>query len=175
MARVRAALASRAPQSALGRRWPRAIVLALPLGLAFGVGACKAKGAAAADVVAEARYAPTLRIDLKSYKKTASGLYMRDLVNGTGDPADSGQTVAMKYTGWLRNGTQFVQLQDPPLEFEVASAGALPAWDEALRGMKTGGVRQIIAPPALAYGANAHGPVPPNAILIYLIEVVAIR
>lgn len=122
-------------------------------------------------------FAPSLGIDLSLMTKTASGLYYRDLTVGTGTTATVGKTVSLYYNGYLVDGTQFDARTtgQSPYTVVVGAGAVIPGFDEGLRGMAPGGVRQIIIPPALAYGANGSGPIPPYAIIVFRLQVTAVQ
>ena len=110
--------------------------------------------------------------------KTADGLEYWDIKVGTGAVAQAGQTVTVNYTGWLTNGKKFdSSIGRGP--FEVTPLGTAPVikgWNEGIIGMKVGGKRQLRIPPALAYGAGGYpGVIPPNATLIFDVELLSVR
>jgi FKBP-type peptidyl-prolyl cis-trans isomerase len=110
--------------------------------------------------------------------KNESQVKTEDLVLGTGTEAATGDTVGVHYTGWLEDGTQFDSSLDRgvPLEFTIGEPGIIPGWSEGVPGMKVGGKRRLTIPPALAYGPSGFGGViPPNATLIFEIELVEIK
>ncbi len=117
---------------------------------------------------------PSLNVDLAASTKTASGLYYRDLLVGTGAQVDtaSGDSVGVRYTGWLRNAEQFDSniSAATPLRFKTGGRGIIAGFDEGVRGMKVNGRRQIIVPPNLGYGASGSGPIPPYSILVFEIS-----
>ena len=108
---------------------------------------------------------------------TASGLQYVDLITGTGKTAADDDHVSVLFTGWLTDGTQFDNSLDKnnPFKFEVGETEVNKGWDEGVTGMKVGGKRKMIIPPALGFGAKGKGNVPPNATLIYEIELLAIQ
>jgi FKBP-type peptidyl-prolyl cis-trans isomerase len=106
-------------------------------------------------------------------KSTASGLQYWDITVGTGAAASSGKTVKVHYTGWLTNGKKFDSSVDRgmPFSFKLGAGQVIKGWDEGVAGMKIGGKRQLRIPPDLGYGAQgAAGVIPPNAILIFDVE-----
>ena len=110
--------------------------------------------------------------------ETASGLGYVELVEGTGPTPKTGESVRVHYTGWLENGTKFDSSHDrgEPLEFPVGRGRVISGWDEGVGSMKVGGKRKLIIPPSLGYGAGgAGGVIPPNATLIFEVELVGIR
>ena len=104
---------------------------------------------------------------------TASGLQYWDVAVGTGATATQGSPVKVHYTGWLTNGVKFDSSLDrgEPFSFNLGAGDVIKGWDEGVQGMKVGGKRQLRIPPDLGYGANgAGGVIPPNAILIFDVE-----
>jgi FKBP-type peptidyl-prolyl cis-trans isomerase len=109
---------------------------------------------------------------------TPSGLKYEDLQAGTGDAAKAGDTVDVHYTGWLTNGNKFDSSVDrgQPFSFKLGAGMVIKGWDEGVAGMKVGGKRKLTIPPALGYGARgAGGVIPPNAELIFDVELLKIR
>ena len=113
-----------------------------------------------------------------SEKVTDSGLKYEDLVEGDGDEAAAGQDVSVHYTGWLTDGSKFDSSKDRnmPFDFALGAGQVIRGWDEGVQGMKVGGTRKLTIPPQLAYGASgAGGVIPPNATLVFEVELLAIR
>ena len=112
---------------------------------------------------------------------TSSGLQYLDTTEGEGDVAQSGHTVTVHYTGWLYNdgeqGGKFDSSKDrrDPFVFSLGAGMVIRGWDEGVAGMKVGGVRTLIIPPELGYGARgAGGVIPPNATLKFDVELLGI-
>ena len=104
---------------------------------------------------------------------TASGLQYWDIVVGTGATATPGNMVKVHYTGFLTNGEKFDSSRDrsEPFSFPLGAGQVIKGWDEGVAGMKVGGQRQLRIPPDLGYGAaGAPGAIPPNATLIFDVE-----
>lgn len=122
-------------------------------------------------------FAPSLGIELAAMTRTPRGAYLRDLSPGTGDPVAPGQQVAIHYQGSLPNGTPFDANgpTDQPFAFRLGAGEVVPGFDEGVAGMRVGGRRQLIIPPALGYGAEANGPIPANSILVFTIELVSAK
>lgn len=108
---------------------------------------------------------------------TPSGLIIDDLAVGTGDLASAGQKVTVHYTGWLTDGTKFDSSKDrnDPFVFPLGKRQVIAGWDEGVQGMRVGGVRKLTIPPALGYGARgAGGVIPPNATLVFEVELLGV-
>ena len=106
-----------------------------------------------------------------------SGLKYEDVKVGTGDTAEAGKAVTVHYTGWLTNGTKFDSSKDrgQPFDFPLGGGRVIRGWDEGVQGMKVGGVRKLTIPPELGYGARgAGGVIPPNATLVFEVELLKV-
>ncbi|HEY0284365.1 MAG TPA: FKBP-type peptidyl-prolyl cis-trans isomerase [Vicinamibacterales bacterium] len=109
---------------------------------------------------------------------TASGLVYEDIEAGTGTEARGGQKAKVHYTGWLKNGQKFDSSKDrdEPFEFLLGAGQVIKGWDEGVVGMKVGGKRKLTIPPGLGYGARgAGGVIPPNAELIFEVELLGVK
>jgi FKBP-type peptidyl-prolyl cis-trans isomerase FkpA len=119
---------------------------------------------------------PNAPVNLARFSQT-------DLVVGTGAEAVSGKTIRVDYTGWLYNadrednkGAQFdTSAGRDPLEFTLGIGQVIAGWDQGLAGMKVGGKRRIVIPPSLAYGGTRRGPIPPNATLVFDVELIEVK
>jgi FKBP-type peptidyl-prolyl cis-trans isomerase len=110
--------------------------------------------------------------------KTASGLQYWDIKVGTGQEAKDGDHVKVHYTGWLTSGKKFDSSVDAhqPFELTLGQGEVIKGWDEGIAGMKVGGKRQLRIPPDLAYGAKGYpGVIPPNATLIFDVQLLSIK
>jgi FKBP-type peptidyl-prolyl cis-trans isomerase FkpA len=144
-------------------------VCALGLALSFTLAACKRSEApAAAPAPADA---------------STAGLQKIDTVPGTGKEAVAGATVVVHYTGWLyspnaekQHGAQFdSSVGREPFTFPLGAGQVIPGWDQGVQGMKVGGKRTLIVPAALGYGAQGAGPIPPNANLLFDVELLDVK
>jgi peptidylprolyl isomerase len=113
---------------------------------------------------------------------TPSGLQIVDIKPGTGPVPQPGQICVVRYTGWLwQNGTRGKKFDSSvgrgPFEFPLGEGHVIAGWDEGVASMQVGGKRSLIIPPDLAYGAEGagNGVIPPNATLIFEIELLAIK
>ncbi|MGB6539224.1 MAG: FKBP-type peptidyl-prolyl cis-trans isomerase [Xanthobacteraceae bacterium] len=120
--------------------------------------------------------------DAQHVVTTPSGLKYIDTKIGNGASPQTGQTVVVNYTGWLdengKKGQKFDSSVDrnEPFEFPIGMHRVIAGWDEGVATMKVGGKRTLIIPPALGYGARgAGGVIPPNATLLFDVELLAIK
>src|SRR5215831_19840897 len=109
-------------------------------------------------------------------KTTASGVQYWDITRGTGATAVSGKKVTVNYTGWLTTGKKFdSSVGKRPFQFKLGAGDVIQGWDDGVAGMKVGGKRQLRIPPNLGYGSQgAPGAIPPNATLIFDVELLAV-
>ena len=108
---------------------------------------------------------------------TSSGLIIEDISVGSGAEASKGQTVSVHYTGWLIDGKKFDSSKDrnDPFEFGLGQRQVILGWDEGVVGMRIGGTRKLTIRPELGYGARgAGGVIPPNATLVFEIELLGL-
>ncbi len=112
-----------------------------------------------------------------SEKITDSGLKYEDLNEGEGDQAAAGHRVSVHYTGWLLDGEKFDSSVDrnQPFQFTLGKGMVIRGWDEGVAGMRIGGKRRLTIPPQLGYGSRgAGGVIPPNATLVFDVELLDI-
>jgi len=112
---------------------------------------------------------------------TASGLVIEELSIGTGAEARAGGKVTVHYTGWLLYGGEKGRKVDSsrdrnePFDFPLGAGHVIKGWDEGVAGMKVGGSRRLTIPPPLGYGPRgAGGVIPPNATLVFEVELLAV-
>jgi FKBP-type peptidyl-prolyl cis-trans isomerase FkpA len=109
----------------------------------------------------------------------AGGLVIEEVKTGNGAPASTGKMVSVHYVGRLTDGTKFDSSYDrgQPIDFPLGAGVVIKGWDQGVAGMKVGGKRKLTIPPDLAYGARGTpgGPIPPNATLVFDVELMAVR
>ncbi len=107
----------------------------------------------------------------------ASGLTYETITPGTGEVAKTSKQVSVHYTGTMEDGTKFDSSRDrnEPLVFTLGTRAVIPGWEQGIAGMKVGERRKLIIPPDLAYGSKGKGPVPPDATLIFDVELLDVR
>lgn len=103
-------------------------------------------------------------------------LGIQDITVGDGAEAQAGQTISVHYVGTLEDGTKFDSSRDrgEPFAFTLGTGQVIQGWDLGVSGMKVGGVRRLVIPPSLAYGESGWGAIPPNATLIFEVELIDI-
>ena len=108
----------------------------------------------------------------------SNGLNIEDLKVGNGAEATSGKRVEVHYTGWLTSGQKFDSSVDrgKPFTFQLGAGQVIKGWDQGVAGMKVGGKRKLTIPPDLGYGARgAGGVIPPNATLVFEVELLGVK
>ena len=147
------------------------LLLALLLSAAFVTTACSGQSSSPSASAAA--------------KNDVAELIKNDVKVGTGAEAVAGHTVSVHYTGWLydenapgHKGSKFDSSRDrnEPFEFSLGAGQVIKGWDQGVEGMKVGGQRTLIIPPELGYGARgAGGVIPPNATLVFDVELLGVR
>lgn len=104
-----------------------------------------------------------------------NGLMIEDKITGTGEKAQKGDELLVHYTGRLQNGQVFdSSVGREPFRFTLGAGYVIKGWDEGLVGMRVGGKRTLTIPPEMGYGPTGSGPIPPNATLVFDVELVDI-
>ena len=147
----------------------------LVLPMAFVLAAC-GNASGPTEPLTNDDFVGFLNVDLSAMTRTRSGLYLQDLQVGTGDEAVAGVTVSVHFEGWLPDGTKFDSSRDrEAFIFQLGDARLLAGWNEGVVGMRVGGIRKLVIPPALAYGpAGAPPTIPGNATLVFDIELLVV-
>lgn len=141
--------------------------------LALAVVACTGEiaGLGPPSNPANETFAASLGVDLSKMTKTPDGLYYRDLTVGNGPLLTHDTTVTINYSGWLTDGTLF----DSGTNSHIATANVVAGFREGLLGMRVNGVRQLVVPSALGYGAQGNPPtIPRQATLVFRVQLVSI-
>lgn len=156
------------------RHRPRLVALVALVILAMTAAACGSTEPQSVPIE-QTKFADTTHVDLARSTKLASGMYVRDTVIGTGAVVSSGQTVSVRYVGFLANGSIFDQNPAPKalFTFKLGGAQVIPGFDIGIQGMKVGGKRQLIIPPELGYGSSGAGSIPPYAVLVFFVDVIS--
>jgi FKBP-type peptidyl-prolyl cis-trans isomerase FkpA len=151
-------------------------ILPMILGVALAISACDSPTDPNRFADPERiTYAQSLGINLSAMTRTASGMYYQDTQVGTGARPQPGDSIRVHYTGWLPDGTRFdTSRGGAPIEYRHGRGRVIPGWEEALATMNVGGMRKVVLPPSLGYGAYRVGPIPPNSTLVFEIELVRI-
>lgn len=144
------------------------------------LGACADSGVDQSHLPVErrvaTRYAASLDVDLESMEARPSGLYVQDLVVGEGLRADSGDVARVHYVGWLPSGAEFDgRREGAPLEAALGYGRVIAGWDQGIVGMRVGGRRRLVVPPALGYGSAGRGRIPANATLVFEVELLEVE
>lgn len=118
----------------------------------------------------------------KQYDKYISGTsgLFADIQKGTGKELTSGHKAVVVYKGWLTDGSLFDESRTgsdgkvQAFSFTMGKNEVIPGWEQSMYNMKAGGIRMLIVPPAVGYGAKGQGPVPPNAVLVFAVQLVSV-
>lgn len=162
---------------------PRPLRALILLPLALTLAACGDDTNGPEEVVpqdpGELTFASSLGVDLASMQLQPSGLYIKDLQPGTGDPTVAGDVMVVDYDGWVHDGTLFDSSRNAgrePFTLVAGAAGVIDGWVEGLVGMRMGGLRQLVIPPQLAYGLQSPSPlIPAGSVLIFNIELLEVN
>ena len=154
----------------------RNILAFLSLILLPTLGACDLNDFRRVPIVSADDFAAELDVNLDDMHETPSGLRYQDLKAGTGPEAKAGDAVAVHYTGWLTDGTEFdSSVGGEPLTFPLGRRRVIDGWDEGVAGMRVGGKRKLVIPPSLGYGDQRNGPIPANSTMVFDVELIEIR
>lgn len=130
-----------------------------------------AAASASNDVLLRATYGLEAEVNLAEMTRHPRGFLYRVIEEGTGTESAPGRRVAVSYVVRLADGREVDRAEpERPMRFRIGDQTVIPAFDAAVREMRAGGVRQLVVPPRLGYGARGRGPVPPNAILVMIVK-----
>jgi len=156
----------------------RRLLLAVPFLLAACAPGENASFQGCKTMSSTANIPVTSTVDTLQLKRTASGLGIEELLDGSGRVAEVGNIVAVHYTGWLTDGTKFDSSRDrgEVYIFPLGRGQVIAGWDEGVAGMKVGGRRKLVIPPALGYGdVGSGGVIPPKATLVFDVELCGVK
>lgn len=133
--------------------------------------------AAAQGDVERVTFAEDLDVVLLAMTRLPTGIYHRDIEEGTGVAATAGREVLMSYIAYLADGTEVDRTAAGarPLAFRVGDGVVIRGWDLGVRGMRVGGTRQLVVPSRYAYGVRGSGKVPPNAVMVFVVRLDGVR
>jgi FKBP-type peptidyl-prolyl cis-trans isomerase len=123
---------------------------------------------------------PTTFAKYDQYKDKTQALFV-NLQDGSGDELTAGKTAVVLYKGWLTNGQLFDASRPDqsgklqPFTFTLGQHQVIAGWEQGMAGMKAGGVRLLVIPPSVGYGADGQGPIPPNSVLVFQVQLVAVQ
>jgi len=121
-------------------------------------------------------FAPELGVDLEVMQRTASGLYLQDLRVGEGFAAQRTSLVSVRYVGYLPDGTVFDATGNgEPFQFRLGGNEVIRGWNQGIPGMRLGGIRRLVVRAELGYGSRGRGRVPPNATMVFDVQLVDVR
>jgi FKBP-type peptidyl-prolyl cis-trans isomerase len=127
--------------------------------------------AGACDDATGPEFDSALGVDLEAMTQTTSGLYVLDVTIGAGAVAAAGSTATVRYSGWVESGARF---DSGNYTFRLGQREAIDGFDEGVTGMRVGGKRRIVVPPSLGYGDRGQGSIPPNAYLLFDLELLSV-
>ena len=127
--------------------------------------------------IAGTTFAPELMVDTTTMTPIRGGGWYRDVHVGSGAEATRGQTVGVYYAGMFPSGRQFEVTTAPaePVRFRLGGGEMIAGWDRGIVGMRVGGQRLLVLPPSVGYGSRGTGVIPPNSVIVFLVELVEVR
>ena len=120
------------------------------------------------EVIEETTFAPSLGVDLETMRRTGTGVYYKDLVEGTGEPAVFGTTPTVTFTGWLTDGSEF---DSGTFSFFMGNNRVILGFEDGLLGTREGGTRLMVIPPNRGYGGQALPGIPAGSVLVFEVTV----
>jgi FKBP-type peptidyl-prolyl cis-trans isomerase len=121
------------------------------------------------------QFATEVDVDLAKSTRVARGLYSRDQLVGNGRFARRGDEITVRYFGRLADGRAFTTTSEAPATFKLGDGTVIQGWERGISGMRVGGIRQLVISPDLGYGKKGKAPVPPNAVLVFDVELLAVK
>ena len=121
-------------------------------------------------------YVAALGVNIANMTRKSENLFVQDLVVGTGAEALTGRVIRVTYTGWLISGSRFdTNVGGTGFAFTLGVGQVIPGWDQGVLGMKVGGKRKLVIGSALGYGNQGQGSIPPNATLVFDVELLGVQ
>lgn len=135
------------------------------------------ESAATQGEVERTTFADDLNVVLLAMTRLPTGIYYRDIEEGTGVPATAGREVLVSYVAMLPDGTEIDRTAPDarPLAFKVGEGIVIRGWDLGVRGMRVGGTRQLVVPSRFAYGPRGTAKVPPNSVMVFVMRLDGVR
>ena len=121
------------------------------------------------------QFAAELDVDLAKTSRVTRGLYSKDVLVGNGRFAARGDEITVRYFGRLADGRAFTTTSEAPATFKLGAGTVIQGWERGISGMRVGGIRQLVIAPELGYGKKGQSPVPPNAVLVFDIELLSVK
>ena len=121
------------------------------------------------------KFAPELDVDLANSSRVARGLYSKDQLIGNGRFARRGDEITVRYFGRLADGRAFTTTSEAPATFKLGGGTVIQGWERGISGMREGGIRQLVIAPELGYGKKGQPPIPPNAVLVFDVELISVK
>ena len=152
------------------RRLFLALLCALPL-----LGACGDTTGPSDPDLTTVNFAPGLNVDISTFTRGNDALYIKDIEVGEDSLVRANRVIAVRYQGWLADGTRFDHNQAPRALFNLVlgQRRVIEGWEQGIPGMRVGGKRLLVIAPSLGYGTTANGPIPANSVLVFEVEVVS--
>lgn len=121
-------------------------------------------------------YAAALGVTIANMTRRTENLFVQDLVVGTGAEAIAGRVIRVTYTGWLISGSRFdTNVGGAAFSFTLGAGQVISGWDQGVIGMKVGGKRKLVIGSVLGYGNQGQGSIPPNATLVFDVELLGVQ
>jgi FKBP-type peptidyl-prolyl cis-trans isomerase len=143
----------------------------------LGLSACASAPRLGADAtLEEMTFGLEAEVNPAEMTRHPRGFWFREILEGDGTPAGPGRSVEVAYVVRLADGREVDRAEvERPLRFRIGDESMIPALDAAVREMRAGGARQLVVPPRLGYGARRAGPVPPNSVLVMVVQLVRVE
>jgi len=156
------------------RRLFRALLCALPL---IAITACGDSTGSGDPDLSEVDFAAGLGVNIATMTRVGDGVYIKDLVVGTGAEVAAGRALQVRYRGSLANGEEFQNnfAPKPTFRLVLGQNSVIAGWEQGIPGMRVGGKRLLVIPPSLGYGNIARQGIPANSVLVFEVEIVSMQ